>query len=183
MTDFLAKIQLDKKKIIIILVVAAAVAVFDVVVLMNSQLKGVKSVSVKVAKLNKELKDIAKDLVLMRQSQTRPKISLKTKKIISQSDIPYLIQDIYEIANKNRVKIMQLKPDPDRGAREAKTGNFSPAYIQLELTCTYHRLGQFINDLENAGQFIAVAEMRISPDQKDYLQQNTSLLLKTYVKK
>jgi len=185
MKEFLAGIKLDKKKIIIILAAAAVIAFLDVAVLMKRQLEGIKSSSVKVAKLSKELKTLARDLDLMRQSQAKPKVSVKAKKIISQSDIPYLIQDIYDLAGKNSVKIMQAKPSQDaRGqASTTQTGNFSPVYIQLELSCTYHRLGKFINDLENAGQFIAVEEIKILPDAKDPLQQRVSLSLKAYVKK
>jgi Tfp pilus assembly protein PilO len=183
MIDLLDKLQLDKKKIIIILAISLVVLFLDIAFIISLQAKSLKGASLKAAKLKKDLSALDKDLALMKQPQGKPKISKKVKKIISESDVPYLIQFIDETARKNKVSISQIKPERSAQDTKAGIGNFKPVFILLEGTCVYHNLGRFIAELENAPDFVSVCELRITPDPGNYLQQKVRLLLKTYVKK
>lgn len=185
MTDFLAQIQLDKKKIILILAISAIIAVVDIAFVIKLQIKGLSSVSAKAAKLDHDLKDLSKDLALMQQAQKRPVVAKKVKKIISEADIPSLLQDIDTIAKNNKVKILQITPGSADVSKDNKSaiGNFIPVFVSLELNCGYHNLGAFINEMENHEKFIAVEALKITPITGNYQQERADLVLKTYVKK
>jgi len=79
----------------------------------------------------------------------------------------------------------ELKPSdakPSKNEKEPQAPAFIPVKITLDLTCTYHRLGAFINELENSKDFIAVEEVRIISDPANNYQEKVNLVLKTYAK-
>jgi Tfp pilus assembly protein PilO len=128
---------------------------------------------------------LSRDLIAMQQSKTKQEVVTKAKEIISEGQLPWLLQEISDIANKFEVKITQIKPSQDVKSQEEIIApvKLFPLFITLDLSCGYHSLGSFINELENANRFIAIKDMRISRSSSDYLHQSITLVLKTYVKK
>jgi len=177
--------QLDRKKIIGILFVALVLIYLDIAFLMSLQLKSIS----KAGKDSKKLKsDIAQFKREFAQQQHAKASSPMTKEIISEAEIPLLLQDITDMANRNNVKILQLNPAREvvvgRGKKGATAVSaLKPNLIALDLICDYHDLGAFINDIENAIKFMAVEELKISQDSGSMFQQSVMLVIKTYVKK
>ncbi len=175
--------QLDKKKIIGILFIAIVVVYIDVAFFMSLQLKAVKKADSEFKKLSAEKARFEKEFA---QSQKVQGGMQMTKEIIAEAEIPLLLQDITDLANKNNVKILQLNPVKAVKAGKAKKGapatEFNFNLIALSLICDYHSLGLFINDLENAPKFMAVEELKIVPGSDSIFQQNVNLVIKTYVK-
>jgi Tfp pilus assembly protein PilO len=184
------KVELDNKKIAAIIIVCLVLIYVDFAFLMKMQLAGLKGTGPKIAKLKTDLDLLNKDLNSMeytesQQLENRQKILARTKKIIPQEQIASLMQEISEIANKDRVDIAQMKPSLELPAKQSKPvtpQKFTPLLIILDVTCDYHHLGGFINDLENAQVFISVVDLKIASEETNYLKQNVSLVLKTYVR-
>jgi Tfp pilus assembly protein PilO len=179
--DNVALRQLDKKKIIGIFFIAVVLVYLEVAFLMSLQLKAVKKADSDFKKLSAEKTRFEKEFSQSEKAQGGTQM---TKEIIAEAEIPLLLQDITDMANKNNVRILQLNPVK---AVKAKKG--SPAtelnsnLIALDLICDYHSLGAFINELENAPKFMAVEELRINPDADSIFQQSVNLVIKIYVKK
>ena len=180
------KLELDNKKIIFIILICLVIIYVDFAFLIKMQFQTINSIASKVTTLKKDIDNLNRNLVLMQQNQKKQTAPVKIKKIISQDDMPKLFQSISDIANKHNVKITELKPT----AQEAKTkesadsvqGEFKPQLLALDVSGGYHSLGSFINDLENADEFIVVENFKIMP-QQDYFRHKASLVLRTYVKK
>lgn len=175
--------QLDKKKVIGILFVALVLIYLDLAFLMSMQLKAINKTGADFKKLRTEMAQFKREFDQSRQARASSPMS---KEIISEAEIPLLLQDITDMANKNTVRILQL--NPARAAARTKKGatavaELKPNLIALDLVCDYHSLGAFINDLENAAKFMTVEELKISPDSDSMFQQIVSLVIKTYVKK
>ena len=155
------------------------------------QRKGIKTIQEKATKVKQEIEALNRDLAAMydlesKQSDIKNEAALRSKKIILEGEIPLLLQDISSIANKRNVKIMQINSSKESKAKEEVSfgkEKLKSVVITLDLMCDYHGFGGFINDLDNAEQFMAIQEMKIIPNAKDYFQQRVSLVLKTYVKK
>lgn len=188
---FLNRSVSDKKKIFLIILVCLLLVYIDSF-LLKAQLKNIKTIRPKIIKLKQDLDTLAKDLLILqdlkqRQGQAKQAKALQVKRIIPEEQIPSLLQDISSIANKHKIKIMQINPSKELQMKEEKVSggltNFTPRAIILNLSCDYHRLGKFISDLENAQDFLAVEELRIIPDANNYFLQNTKLVLKTYVRR
>lgn len=182
----LDKLGRENKRLALIIMVSVVVLYIDYSFIIRLQLASIRSTSTKSIKLSKDLNALNKDLALMQKSQQEAqKSGKKTKKIISEGELTALLQDIFKLANKDNVKINQIKPVRDQKAKEEAFGSLKaiPITLVLDISSVYHEFGSFINDLENAEQFLAVQELRILRTKEDYLRQYVSLKLKTYVKK
>jgi Tfp pilus assembly protein PilO len=174
--------QLDKKKIIGILFIALVLIYLDLAFLMSLQLKAIKNIGANFKKLNTEIAQFKREFS---QSQHTQASSPMSKEIISEAELPLLLQDITDMANKNNVRILQLNPvrEAARTKKGAPVTELTPNLLALDLICDYHSLGGFINDLENAPKFMAVEELRINSNSDSMFQQDVNLVIKTYVKK
>jgi Tfp pilus assembly protein PilO len=174
--------QLDKKKIGGILFVALVLVYLDLAFLMSLQLKAIKNTGAEFKKLTAEMARFEREYD---QSQrARADASSMAKEIISEAEIPLLLQDISDIANKNDVRILRLNPAREiKRKRGAPVTELNPNLIVLDMICDYHSLGVFISELENAAKFMAVEELRIIPDSSSVFQQKVNLVIKTYVRK
>lgn len=183
-------LELDKKKILLIVVISLLLLYVDVAFLLKGQFKGIKELGPQITKLKTDLVVLRKDLAMMQQDLARktpgvkPEKDSKVKKIYSEEQIPSFLQYISNVANKNNVSIIRMLPSKTSEGKAAKDlANFSPLLITLNLSCGYHGLGKFINELENAPSYLAVLEAKIIRDSGDSVRQNVNLVIKTYVKK
>jgi Tfp pilus assembly protein PilO len=188
----LNELKVAHKKIFIIAFVGVLILYLDFAFIMKLQLQGIRTLTPKIIKLKKDIDSLAKDLSWMqdlgrRQSKDKAQIGApnKAKEIISEDKILLLLQKVSDLANKNRVKIMQINTSKDAKVQEEVIAGerLLPIIITLDLTCGYHSLGSFINALENARHFIELQDMKIIRDPRDYLLQNVNLVLKTYAKR
>jgi Tfp pilus assembly protein PilO len=186
----LNNIQLDKQKKILIVIFIILIVYVDMNYILKAQTAGINSLNPKINRLQNDLKNLNRDLANMRaaagkESLATQKATARSAKIISESQVSGLLQDISSQANKFDILIGQIRPS--RETTNAKTvvagDKFTPILINLDLTCDYHHLGKFINELENSLVFLSVQELKISNQLPDYMKQKVTLILKTYVAK
>ena len=148
-------------------------------------MNGVKKSADGIVKLKNDLKALDLGLKNMQALKLQQKNlpPVKAKKIIFDSQLASLLNDISKIGNANNVTILQIKPSRDTQKSGAAAPKFSPVSISLDLICGYHNLGKFINDLENNQTFISIESLKIEARPEEVLKQRVSLTLKTYVKK
>ena len=181
-------LELDSKKVILIALVCAVIIYVDFAFLIKMQFRSIGNITAKIITLKKDIDTLDKNLVLMQQSQNKPAISKKIKKPISESEMPQLFQKISDIANKYNVKIQELKPAKDtkeaktKGSTPAQKSDFNAILLTLDVLSRYHELGGFLNELENADEFIAVENLKII-SQEEGFKHSVKILLKTYVSK
>ena len=120
-----------------------------------------------------------------KQSLAEQKAVVKSTQIISEGQIVDLLQEISDLANKNDIKIAQIRPSREAAGQKQPYGTdkYIPLFINLEMTCDYHSLGRFINALENARILMVVQEFKIQTQSADYMKQKVTLVLRTYVTK
>lgn len=186
------KLESDNKMVFLIIPVCLIVIYLDFTFLMKLQLSGIKNLEPKIIKLKKDLDALQKDLFRMqdlknKQIEKKDKALSVAKKIISEEYIASLLQDMSDLANKNGVSILQMKPAKEPQSPKVKEApasvKFTSLLITLDLLCDYHHLGNFINDLENLQTFIAVQNIKITSQPTDFLRQKVTLVLRTYVRK
>lgn len=185
----LLKIELDNKKIMLIILAGIAIIYFDFSLVLNPQLKSSNDLTKKISKLDSDMKKLSADSENMKKAKAKggPKIEqLHLKKILSTGQITGLLEVVSDIAQKNSVVITHIKPGAEVQSRVAK-GAVAPKFanipITIEMYSDYHKLGRFLNELEDQDILLAVESMKISPQQNDLFKQKVTLTLKTYVKK
>lgn len=188
----LETLELDNKKIFLILVICIIFLYLDFSFIFKSQLGALKITEPKIAALKRDLGNFKKDMLKMdelkkKQIEPAQKSAEKLKKIISSEQLAGLLQDLSDIANKNDIKIEQIKPSKNSQIPQkdkiAGIDKLQPVLITLDLTGDYHHFGKFLNDIEGAQVFIAVQNMKISSGAGEYFKQKVNLVLRTYVKK
>ena len=177
-------IQLDNQKKLLIVILSVALLFIDISFVLKPQVKALERDNQQIAAIKADLDKFTRELAVT------PKVPVLirgavAKKILSGSQVPGLLQDISELANKNGIKILQMRPERDiQPTKEKMPGieKLTGITIMVELIGGYHQFGKFINSLENDEDYIAVQDMKISPQPEVYAKQKITLVLKTYVK-
>lgn len=192
--NFFNELKQNKQKLILAAVIAAAAVLLDISFVMKAQVSSIGSLGKKVTKLKMDIEGVKKDKVLMRKNEQQIETQ-ENIKIYTEEEIPLLLQDISSLANDNQIDVMQISPQSRevkkqeqvkgkaKAKPEQKTVNSISVAIKLDLACSYHNLGAFLDQLERAEQPLFAQELRISRDPSKYMKQNASITLVTYVKK
>jgi uncharacterized protein YoxC len=196
--NFINELKKDRQKLILAAIIAVAIVFLDISFVMRGQIRSIGSLGKKITTLKKDMEGFKKDMALMRKNEQQ-KDTEESIKLYSLDEKPMLIRDIYTYANENQIDVIQAVPPKEakkqvqekerkpKGKSAAKTEqkkeDFILLEIKLDLACTYHNLGAFLNQLEMAEQPLFAEDLRIIRDSGNYLKQNASLTLKTYVKK
>jgi Tfp pilus assembly protein PilO len=181
---------LDKKKIASILVFAALIITLDFMFVIKLQLNAVKTTQTKITKLKKDLSILNKDLYRLQaskagaaglgQKQGLPRV----KKIIAEKEIASVLEEVSDLANRNDIRILDIKPAKAKDEKISKDiPNLGSVIIAMNLFGDYHRLGRFINELENGALLLSVESLRITPNPRDNLMQDAVISVKVYVKR
>lgn len=174
-------VKLDPKQMTLISLVCFIVIYLDFSLFLKMQRQGVMDKVTKSIALKKEMENLQNDLRLLKQFKEKQKDTASFKRILKEEEVPLLMEEISTTANTNNVKIMQMRPS--KVVKEKAISNLFPVLLDLEVSCGYHQLGKFINNLENGRVFIALQDMRISREPGDFLSLRVNLIVKTYVRK
>lgn len=140
--------------------------------------------------------EMEKSLADLESRMDKYKISLPAR-----SDIPTILQEISRIASESKIKI--LKMEPVKESKEA-TGMPVPPMpsmpgsleqqppqiggtvyteipVKIEANGGYHDLGAFINNIENAKNFMKVSELDIDADSDNIYRHKIDMIIVAYV--
>jgi Tfp pilus assembly protein PilO len=182
------KVAMDKKNIILAVIVGLTLIYVDFSFVLKPQLQASKVIDGKIRERKKEINKVKLDLQASRdiklEQEKEGKQLSKAKKIISEGEMPALLKVISDLANKNQVRLNQIKPSRDtKDAKSAKAQKFDTISISLDLTAGYHQLGAFINDMENGDALVWLSDLRVVSNPNDFFHQDVRLIFKAYVKK
>jgi len=106
-------------------------------------------------------------------------------------DLPNVLQDISRLASASKVKILKMEPvklEKRSQAQQARgTEAAAPLIIYaenpivIEAKASYHAFGEFINRIENAKNFMSIADLEIQSSSGDMYSHNVRLLVIAYV--
>jgi Tfp pilus assembly protein PilO len=186
----LTNLQLNNQKKIVIVIFCVLIVYADFGYILKAQLVGLKKIASQISRLNKDLTNLNRGLEDIRLSKDNPdlikqKKTIKSSKVLAESRISELLQEISSAANKLGIKIAQIRTSR-QSQKEKPTigqGKLASLLINLDLVCDYHNLGKFIQSLEDSPVFMGVQELKISTQLPDYMKQKVVLVLKTYVTK
>jgi Tfp pilus assembly protein PilO len=190
----------DKKKLAAVCVGLVIFLYFDFTSVASNQIKGLREIKQRIVSLRKDIETLNSDIAYVKKSQQSIAAPLAVKKLPQEAEIPSLMQNISAIANNNGIRIMQIDSSKDvskgakstaartkkvavAGKQKELSSDFTAVMIKLEIIGGYHKLGNFVNDLENAGILCIIDEFTLGRDQSDPLKQKVNMIVKTYVKK
>jgi len=202
--EFLLSLGRDKKKLAIAAIALAFFLYADFSFGIGGQINYLKDLNKKITQRSKEIETLKTDIAYVQQKKTPVAGSpVVVKTLPQEKDIPALLQHISGLAGANGIRVMQIdstkeaqkaektvkKPAVTKDKKNPKKVSAAPSVnlpivkIKLDVVGGYHKLGSFINALENSDKFCFVDELMIGRDPAEPLREKINLVIKTYVKK
>jgi len=183
--DFMSSIRTNKQSLIVVAVISAMLIYLDFSFLLKAQVKAFSQANAKVTKLHSDIQAVKKNMVIIEQNALKEKTNLQVKKVATEGELLTLLEQISEIAKDNSISVSQINPQkvslPASKTKAAQPqSSFIPVTIKLVMSCGYHKLGAFLNDLENCEYATSVEDISITPESA--FTEKVQLTLKTYVK-
>lgn len=175
------------------MVMAAVIALtIDITFILKAQISNLKGVSQKLRQARISVNQYSDNSAYVQKLKADFE-NLKNKNggieegIFSDSDIPFILDDISQKAAKTGVKIMQIKTQSVSSSVQAPSEaiaglSLSPLFIRMQLSAGYHQLGGLISRIEENPLF-SVAELKISASNTELTKHNVELTIKAYVNK
>lgn len=138
--------------------------------------------------------EMEKTLFDLEAKMEKYKISLPVR-----SDIPAIFQEISRIASESKIKILRMEPVKESKEntptaimpsmpgmpqqQQPRIGStiYTEVPIKIEASGNYHDLGMFINNLENASNFMKVNELEIDASSENIYRHRINLIIVAYV--
>jgi Tfp pilus assembly protein PilO len=182
--------QLDDRKLSLGIILVLILLVFaDFAFPIKGQFNALKVTEPKIAKLKTDLDAFDKGVGIMQKAKNQPAAlpASQFKQFISEDEIHTLYQDISEMAFKNNVRIVLMRPSREgaltKQEKEAMGEKLTSLSLALDLECEYQNLVSFLRSLEQAKTFLVVQNVKITPQAEEMLKQKVDLVLKTYLEK
>ena len=173
----------DQKKIILAVLMTIAVLYVDLTFLIGPLTKSLGASRAKIIKLKSDIDKFNKDLIIMQSQKQKKPAKAEAQTIITQDQISFFLRQVQDLANKNGLIITQFKQSVAPGEGAAAKAPFDTIRFMLDLSCDYHALGAFINQVEHLDIFVNIEDIKITPSVSDIFHQSANLVMSLYVKK
>lgn len=160
----------------------------DFIILLRPQLSILGQMRRQISGLAGSIKTTRKDSASIEQFKKQlvvlqERIGAAGERIVSEEEIPLVLENISKIAKQTNLKITQIRPakESEKMVATSPMGKIYELPVFVESRCGFHQLGRFVNALEGSKIFMDIAEMELAPIPEDTLRLNAKMVLKTYI--
>lgn len=150
----------------------------------NVVFREARRVSKEVSQTKEDIANISKFEEQLRD--LKQKVSSYEKNIPKEQEISVLLKELSEFAQATDVKILVIQPleETKKEGKEVVTVDTKMPYLEVPISiegkATYHNLGFFINELENAEHFMRITDIKIQVDSSMPRWHNVKLTIGAY---
>lgn len=190
--DFKILKSQEKKVLIAGILLAIAFLYIEIAFILKPQLRTLSAKAAKLHQVGSRLREYKRNFASLKDLQAQADASQVKKadiqkNIFSDNDIPFILDTIFQQAAATGVKIMQIKPlealSPNEKPLEAAGSlNFYPLPFNLQVSGAYHRLGEFINHLEN-NPLISIVSIKLGTSSAETSGHLADVEIIVYVQK
>ena len=110
-----------------------------------------------IAKLKYEKENHSKKDGLLRELNSSEKRLIDYRKRLAETkEVSWLIEELNRMASESGFTLTEANP----GMTETK-GDYEKASLNVEATCDYHQLGDFVSRIENSTRFIKISNLQL----------------------
>lgn len=178
--------KLNKKQTLILWGAGLIAAIIIFVITIKPRIRQYDAIKKEIGKEEQNIA-MAKELISRKQeyenaiSRINEKIKYYEAKLPQKKETPKLLDDLARIGTDTKIEHQSIISGD---MTSLKAENIDLPYsrwpIAMKLTCGYHQLGNYINQLETGSRFIKVDTLTIDAGQ-DAFQHQVILNLSTYV--
>ncbi|MCX7927113.1 MAG: hypothetical protein N2606_03135 [Candidatus Omnitrophica bacterium] len=185
--------QLDKQKLIALGIALGIMLILDIFFVLGAQIKHAASCKAKIILTKRTIADIKRQAQQLSEKRLNDEgQQVTSRRIIDETELPLLLQEITLMAKTNNIKVGQIvhlkQPvaTPKQQGSNKKTTDFqsqiTPLLLKLDLVCGYHDFGIFLNALENSDKPFSCDEFKIMRKQDEFQKLRITLSLRTLIK-
>lgn len=178
----------EKNPYYIVIGICVAFLIADYFVILQFQLRSLGSLNPKITTLSQELTSVQNNIQRLPQfKQERERLQAElektNRKIRTKEEVPVLLENISLIANRNGVRIEQIRPDQavDKPILTNEDGKYFSIPVVVEAASGYHHFGRFLNQLETEGDLVTIPDFMIASSDKDTQRHRIKLTINAVV--
>lgn len=178
----------EKNPYYLLIGVLFLILIVDYLVIMQFQLRTLGSLNPKIKTLSEELSGTKNNIQRLSQYEDEIKklnrqLGRFIRRVKGKEEIPQALENISVIANKNGVKIEQIMPDTSTNepVLQNSEGQYFIIPVIIEAKAGYHNFGRFLNQMEEEGVFLNVADFTLAANLKEGRLHTIKLTVDTIV--
>lgn len=168
---------MKKNKIIIIFSSLAAFVLIECFLILPLQISKLKNTSKDLTQLSSKLENLKEDMknkekFIEEKDSFQKKLRNIQGRFLPKEAASIIMSEINNLSKDMDLDILSVKPQDLEEISKTKKATFYYLPVGLKMFANYHRLGVFLNRLENLGLALRVKELEITgefPDIKVYL--------------
>lgn len=114
-------------------------------------------------------------------SDLKTQYELSGANLISQQQLPELLEKIAQAARSAGVRLEAVKPKVDISQLTPGPSGYLELPLEVDAVAGYHGLGVFLDTLERSDNLIRVQEFKIQADPKDLWNHQATFVLQSYL--
>ncbi|MDD4910344.1 MAG: type 4a pilus biogenesis protein PilO [Candidatus Omnitrophica bacterium] len=186
--DVIARLTAARKKLILTCAAALAILLLDANLALKPQISRLSGVNSNLRKLRSDIINARRDITELEKYKAGPAGSPERsedllRKVISEEEIPVLIEEVSKMAEGAGVKILQIrsvKNEQNKPAATTLLSKFFDIKIIISARSGFHELGKFINKIELFPVFMAVDGISIVHRGSGYPDHDIDMVLLAY---
>lgn len=178
----------EKNPYYVVIGIFIALLVVDYFLVLQFQMRSLNSLNPKITSLSQELQSAQNNIQRLPQFQQerdrlKAQLDKTNRKIRTKEEVPVLLENVSLIANRNGVRIEQVRPDRaiDKPILTNEDGQYFSMPVVVEASSGYHHFGSFLNQLETEGDLVTIPEFVITASDKDTQRQRINLTINAIV--
>jgi len=158
--------------LIIISGIVSAFVVLDLLLFLPFQVYKIRGASKDLTKLRRDLQELGKDsrhrgVFVKEKADFVHKNKNVRAKFISEEDASLMISEINRIGKAMRISILDITPGKMEEVGKKGKKEFYYLPVSLNFRSGFHKLGRFINALENLSFYIVVRDLSVKGEFPD----------------
>ena len=185
LTQYIPKID-EKNQYYFLGGILLVIFLLDYFIMMQPQLATLRTINPKISLLITDIKSAQENMEKLESyqndaKQLTQKVSVASEQILTNDEVPVILERISRLANAENIKIEQLVPL--KGSREMVLEKNDKRYyalpILIEVKGGYHQLGRFINKVETDEIYMNFSNFTLASGGGESTPVNAKLTVKT----
>jgi Tfp pilus assembly protein PilO len=169
------------QKLALIGIICLVILVVDYQFLLSAQFRSIADAKNKISQAKSDIVKLEADIRLMQEFKKKAQTPQKTQRLITEEDVPAVLKDISDVANKYQLRVMQIRTSREAYNPKSKS-TILGVMISLDIFGSYYNFMRFLSDMESKDIFLRLNDISIQSVEATPLIQNIKLSFKTYIK-
>jgi len=184
----ITKLIKEKDQVLVLsILVIAIILVAYFYFFLKPEIGALQKVLPKVRALNKNIKEVDKligniDSFKTKIADLKEKVDQYEARLPTKKEISSILNHLSALASQEHIKITGIKElETIKGEMQEGEQAYSGVPIEIDMKSGYHRLGKFINEIENSDRLMKIDDLEIKSTSENLTEHNVKLIVSSFV--